>query len=213
MSLLAVFSISGYGQAQIQQTCVLDLSVFDPVGVRLSFSITSVRLQGTGPNFKDDPKLLARVQGTNKDQLSLPSDWISWGVVEITLRDPQGHTLKTDVPLYGCRQKVTLRYGINDTNQDIRIATIYGRLVGCRFDSSWWIRAAPMFGLAGVAHDGYIREDGSFDLTANMQGERHIVIVGKGTQPLITTAANVISGGGRTDIGMIDLGKVCVTAR
>jgi len=63
---------------------------------------------------------------------------------------------------------------------------------------------------ARVVHEGYLHKaDGSFRITASMQGERHIVVIGRGRDPVISLGVDVVEGGQHNDVGTVDLRGKC----
>jgi hypothetical protein len=212
--------------------CFVDLPVFDPFGNKAAFEIIEVQVvqsddEEGGPNLltSGDQNGLASAEG---DRLFFPKGWLGGQrLLHVTLRslDLAGlkealHmprlktplTLRKTIELTGCEQRTSLRVGVSHTNWDITVATIEGHISGCQLDSEWWIRAVPMFGghVERSTYEGFIHgNDGSFSVTAHMRGERHILIVGRGKQPLMAIGVDVTAGGGKTDVGVLDLSAAC----
>ena len=70
-----------------------------------------------------------------------------------------------------------------------------------------------MFGAhtsALVIYEGYFQKaNGSFEITASMRGERHIITIGRGRDPIISLGADVVEGGMNNDVGTVDLRGKC----
>jgi hypothetical protein len=63
---------------------------------------------------------------------------------------------------------------------------------------------------ARAVYDGYVRKsDGTVSITASMTGERYIIVVGWGRDPIISFAFDVVEGGRSNDFGTIDLRARC----
>lgn len=63
---------------------------------------------------------------------------------------------------------------------------------------------------ARIVHEGYLdKTDGSFRITASMQGERHIIVIGWGPDPVISLGVDVVAGGRDNDVGTVDLRGKC----
>ena len=65
----------------------------------------------------------------------------------------------------------------------------------------------PMFGTFRVL-EGHIGQDGTFELTGSMQGERHLMIIGKDKQPVKVVGIDVTVGT-HNEQGTIDLTGSC----
>lgn len=218
--------------------CFVELPVFDPLGNRVPFEIIAVHtqdlvgsdVQESGPNLLTSTSEDRPVVGEN-DRLYIPKHWIGHGLVIVKLKAVNQEeakkaldmtrtkgplAMRATLELTSCQQRTSLRIGIKDTNVDVFVSTIKGRVTGCQINGGWWIRAMPMFGGQDQSsiYEGLVRPvDGSFSLIAHMRGERHILIVGRGKQPLAAIGVNVTSGGGKTDVGSLDLSTMCSNER
>lgn len=193
--------------------CVLELPVYDATGKLAVFDLASVKFEPDGANLLQvlSASKEANAQGS---RLRFPKAWLRHALIYVELRSTDGKLLSKVIELTGCEQKVSLQLGERDTGLDVRVSTVEGRLVGCQYDSTWWVRAVPMFGGQEVSiFDAVIRADGSFILAANLRGERHLVVIGRGDHPLVVFGANFLSGGAKTDLGDINLRGACVDKR
>ncbi len=197
--------------------CFVELPMYDPLGKRLSFNVVRViatmpaetgdLLQSTGPHrmiWKDNRLRYAK---------GIPITGIS-----ITVdggKDERGRRVgfTEKVALYGCEQRVSLEYGSRGAGVAVSATTVRGRISGCSLSGDWWVRAVPMFGAPAssmVVYEGYLQKaNGSFEITASMRGERHIITIGRGRDPIISLGADVVEGGMNNDVGTIDLQGKC----
>jgi hypothetical protein len=207
--------------------CFVELPVFDPLGNEVPFEIVAVQADDTGPNLLTIAD--ERWRGVaDADRIYFPKAWLSRNnLIHVALRAQDGAelkkslnltrlkgpvTLKSTVELASCEQRTSLRIGIRDTESEVHGARIDGRIAGCQLDKDWWVRAMPMFGGydAPSIYEGLIRlTDGTFSIAAPMRGERHILVIGKAKEPLLAMGVDVMSGGGKTNVGVLDLSKTC----
>jgi hypothetical protein len=118
--------------------------------------------------------------------------------------------LTRTVPLTACRQRMSIEFGQEDSGADVNGTELKGRISGCPLVGDWWVRAVPMFGghEEFAIFDGYVQAPGGeFSVTVS-GGERHILVVGKGGEPVKALGVNVTSGITR-DLGTIDLAGSC----
>jgi hypothetical protein len=206
--------------------CFVELPVFDPLGNKVPFEIVAVQADEGGSNLltTGDERSRGVVEA---DRLFFPRAWLYNGLLHVTLKAKDAAdlkkalnltrvkgdlTLKRAIELNTCEQRTSLRIGIRDTESDVNGARIDGRISGCQLDKDWWVRAMPMFGGqdAFSIYEGFIRvPDGSFSIAAPMLGERHILIIGRAKDPLLAIGVDVMSGGGKTNVGVLDLDKTC----
>ena len=211
--------------AQTRTECFLDLPVFDPFGNRVRFEIVSVQAEDAGPNLLTTGDEGSRPV-TEGDRLYYRKNSLQAPLLHIKLRAIDPQAVKTAIKLprlrgdlivnsrvvvSSCEQRTSLRVGVSDTNSDILASTIDGAISGCQTDEEWWVRAMPMFGGQNEpsVYEGLIHSNGTFSITANFRGERHIVVIGKANHALLAIGADVTSGGGKTNVGTLDLSKVC----
>jgi len=109
-----------------------------------------------------------------------------------------------------CRLRTSLFFGESDKGVDVSGVWVTGRLSGCKFVGDWWVRAAPMFGGHDRVHvvDGYVESDGTFWLVLEVYGVRHLLIVGKGKEPLKVIGVDVTIGQ-NIKLGVVDLSGQC----
>jgi hypothetical protein len=197
--------------------CFVELPIYDAQGNRITLEV--VKVTAIEPPEKGD---LLRSNGPHrmvwKDNRLYFAQGIAVTGIEVTLdggRDARGRRVgfTQKLELYDCQQRVSLEYGERDAGGDVAATTVRGRISGCPLDGDWWIRAMPMFGphyFSRALFDGYVRKsDGSVSIIASMQGERHVIVVGHGRDPIISFSFDVVEGGRNNDFGTIDLRGKC----
>ncbi len=113
------------------------------------------------------------------------------------------------ISITACQGRVSVEYGERDTGADVAWSVVNGQLRGCQLKGDWWIRAMPMFGChAGQSFEGYIDPTSGRFSFACSRGERHIVIVGRGKEPIKAVAVDVVAGGDN-DMGVVDITGLC----
>lgn len=212
--LLLMASVSITSSAQAQPACSAHLPVYDAKGAHLQFRIVDVR-PDTGEKDMDKIDLLHTEKGEYRlkadgETLYFSKAWIGGKAVRVTLEGPKGAKVYGRVRFLACEQRTSFRYRQLDTGFDVGWSTITGRLSGCEFMGDWWIRAMPMFGGPELSpsFEGYVRPDGRFSIDQGMDGVRHIIVVGKGNQPVKTFTVDVVVGG-KNDAGTVDLHGLC----
>ncbi len=210
---LALIAAVGIVRAEpLHAACFVEVPVYDAAGRRLPFRIAAVtvdRLESRDP-LAPNNEFDMSVSG---NRLYFSEGALRRGLheVEMRLEDGRGARAETLITLTSCHQRASVEYGNSDHGVDAAGSRISGRLTGCRLAGDWWIRALPMFGQrpAGLYFDGYIRlADGSFWIDGGMCGERHLVVVGRDTQPIKAVGVNVVRGESN-DAGLIDLSGLC----
>lgn len=188
--------------------CRLEIPVYDPFGSRLDFKITKVMpSEGAKVNLlKVRPK---EVQLGKDGRLMLDRSLLG-RVIEISLEDNRGVKVAQPVFLMQCAQRVSVRVGFSESYGDVTFQTVNGRFSGCRFSGDWWIRAMNMFGPASAVAplEARVEQDGSFSLSGQMSGERHIIVVGKEKNPIEVIGIDVTVGRS-INIGTYDLSGRC----
>lgn len=207
-AVLALFLGAFASAAAAGQPCVLELPVYGPKGDRLPFRVVEVRAEGgRGPNILS---LKLKEMWAKEERLYFTERALLGRVLEVTLEDARGGRISESIFLTQCTQRASLRYGSSEAYGDVYANVIRGRLTGCRFDRDWWVRAFPMFGAVApiAALEGYVFPDGSFELSGQMEGERHIVVFGKGKQPVRAIGVDVTNAQ-VANAGEIDLRGAC----
>jgi hypothetical protein len=193
--------------------CILEIPVYSPTADRLPFKIT--RVIPTSVNGDEKFDLLSHkidgITATAKgDRVFFSSKKIIGGALEVTLEGPGKARLATKLIMTGCRVRRELVLGSSDLGFDVSGVDVRARLAGCNFKGDWWVRAMPMFSnteKAGVS-EGYVDVDGSIFLALGGLGERTILVIGKGKQPVKSIALD-ITVGKRHDFGSVDLSGLC----
>jgi len=205
--LLLCSSSHAHGQ---EKECVVQFSVYDPVGASLDFHITRVSPPSDAKEnvLSKEPRVM-----TTRANLLLFSDRRFLGrTLDVLLEGPNGAQITTRTVLTACRLRRSLFFGKSDLGPDVNGIAVSGRLSGCQFAGDWWVRAVTMFGghegSADYAVDGYVESDGSFTLVLGPLGVRRLLVVGHGKEALKVTAVDVTQGKS-SNVGVIDLKDSC----
>jgi hypothetical protein len=202
--MILLLTASGAQAQNARPECFVELPVFDSGGNSVPYEIVALRSEDPTVNRIAEESV---VVGT---RAYFPKRLLFRGVLEIALKDRKARVVRQGLLLSSCQQRTSLEFEDRDTGADVSGASIVGRTSGCPGDSLW-VRAMPMFGgqTSNGVHEGFIGADGAFSLTSGMRGERHILIIGRGKHPLKAIGVDVTSGGGKTDVGEIDLRNEC----
>jgi hypothetical protein len=197
--------------AASQPSCVVDLAVYGPRGDRTATMLLSVNPppgEGVANNIDFLTTELEQYRMSwDGNRLHFPEALLGRTVM-LTLQDEVGRKFKTRITFVACQQRTSVVHGQLDSGADVGASTITGRISGCKTIGDWWIRATPMFG-SQLSYEGRISQtDGTFHLTANLAGERYIIVIGKDKEPLKVLATDVVIGG-KNEMGVLDLTGVC----
>jgi hypothetical protein len=187
--------------------CWIDFRVYDPFGERLAFEISKVGVEDADVDLltTDVPEVRMAKSGA---RLYFPKSMIGGRLVDIVLKDKNGKGLTARMGMTACEARVSLRYGSRGAGGDLSWSTLEGQLTGCRWDDNWWVRMMPMFGLIGQAEEGYVHaSDGKFEVNRSFNGERYILVIGWGKEPVRAVGVNLTEG--KNDAGVIDLAGAC----
>lgn len=220
--LLALLSLLFSCSAEPRK-CFIDFSVYDPQGERLGrFHVVSAKSVQDSPHQPSPEELLgaggepyrlhARGNRIYFDELR----WFDW--LDVTLRRPSGQEVRQTVSRTDCKQYESVFLGeqADGTHNYADWFERRGRLVGCALDQHWWIRSSSLFGVPpepgprlGSTSEGYLEPTtGEFEIRAR-HGVRHMIVVGKGPDPVKVFAANLIAGSPVADLGEFDLSGSC----
>lgn len=209
--LLAVIglAVAGAGAAQDLPLCFLEVPVYDAQGNRLQAQISAVTFEGRSTSLltaQDEYRVAVR-----GSMIYFPKLLIGMRRLEITLTLDGRPRMKRRVALMTCEQRTSLQQGTRSTPYDVAWTTVSGRLTGCQLTGDWWVLAAKMFGVqeTPTVHDGIVRlSDGRFSIDSSFEGQRHVLVVGRGKQPIKTIAVDVVVGG-KNELGDISLQGLC----
>jgi hypothetical protein len=188
--------------------------VYDASGERLSFRISAVTPEGEGGvdllrTHEREYRVVAK-----GEKLYFPNLFIGQRRLQLVLENGEGRKITTYVGITHCQQRTSVEYGgARDSTLgtgDVAYSMVGGRLTGCKLMGDWWVRAMPMFGGqdSPIIYEGFIRRDDGVFSIASSHGERHIIVIGKGKQPVKALAFDVVEGG-RNEIGVVDLVGSC----
>lgn len=169
------------------RTCFAEIAVYSPTGARIPFRVVGLGVD-TGVEAKPRPNLLGlSVDGirfsSNGGRVTFSSgDIVGKRRLRATLRNQEGKEVQVAFSMTSCRRRVSIYFGHMDLASDVNTSMVRGQLVGCTFDTSWWVRSLPLFGTGrgAIVEDGYVAEDGTFEMDVGGMGVRRILIVGQG---------------------------------
>lgn len=211
-------SCGGWGLAHQQVTnlgCFADVGVYDPVGRRLPFKVVQVSFDVGSGNSAAPDLLGTEVEGIRVGSQGSRITFSSNRIVgrrplKATLQDSARNVIHVTFSMTSCRRRVTLFYGQSELGVDVNTSMVRGRLTGCKFDAGWWIRSLPLFGSGRdtVVEDGYVAEDGTFEMDVGGNGVRRVLFVGNEAQVIHSQGFNLVLGKD-VDLGDIDLRNRC----
>lgn len=228
LAALAVAAPSIGCTEQIKPPCVLEVATYTSSAERVSAKITSLGVAGLPGNLldmNDDLRdaLSRDAQGkwyldivVEKENVFFPRELADLlAPIRIVVNRERGGSATTAVVLTHCRQRASLFVDIDQVQDDSRfLSFVKGKLVGCRLTGDWWLRGAPLFqgGVYAYLEGSLDADDGTFWLPA-AEPVRHLLILGRGQEPIFTTAVDVSLGpsGMAQDIelGDLDIGPSC----
>jgi len=190
--------------------CFIDVPVYDAVGAKKRFSIVAA-MPEIAKHLDlltiDDIKYRAKAEG---QRLYFPHQLIG-SRARLTLKNPEGQKTFAWIAFLDCQQRASVQYGTLDSGDDVASTIVTGQLKGCQQPGDWWVRVIPMFG----GHEGHLIHEGYIDppkgvirIASTIIGGRHILIIGRGPDPVYTTALN-ITAGAKNDLGVVDLRSHC----
>jgi hypothetical protein len=192
--------------------CILEVPVYGPFGDRLPFKVTGLAFEEGGRKVDLLGRQIDGIAFTSKgDRVFFSSDRIVGArPINVTLEGPNGARITSEMIVSGCRARRSLFFGQSDLGDDVNSVPIKGRLSGCQFVGDWWVRAMPMFGgqLGTAVEDGYVGSNGSFWLSLGTTGVRHLLVIGKGRDPVKVIGVD-ITVGKQHDLGTVDLTGDC----
>jgi hypothetical protein len=196
---IAVLTIASAASVCAQLDCSVEMPVYDQYGKRLAFRIASVRPVAVTSEGSVDRRVIGtyRVAATGAS-IEFAKSWLQTDGFVANLVGPESAKIDVKVPVGRCRYRQSTVYGRNDTGADVNFSVISGRIIGCRMEGDWWVRAVPMFGGGAFvgSFEGFVnRASGEFELAASMSGQRHVVLVGRDSDVIRTISINVVVGG------------------
>jgi len=197
------------------RTCFAEIAVYSPTGNRLPFSVVGLGVDA-GVEAKPLPNLLGlSVDGIKFSATESRITFSSASIVgkrslRATLRSREGKEIQVAFAMTSCRRRVSIYFGQLDVGADVNTSMVRGQMVGCIFDKSWWVRTLPLFGTGRgvIVEDGYIAEDGTFEMDVGGMGVRRILIVGRDGAVIHSQTFDLVVGRD-TELGKIDVRGLC----
>lgn len=196
----------------------MDVPVYDPQGNYLPYQVSRV--------FIEEEKKTLDLLGRTIDGMSITSSgsWILFSTDQIvrgrtfkvTLTSPRRKPITQEVFANSCQARWSIVSESLDQGADSAGVSIRGYLSGCQFSKDWWIRLMPMFGGQNhyVGEEGHVRESGFFDFGYSAgSGDRHLMVIGRGKEPIKVIPANIVLGGPVINLGIVDLKGFCGAPR
>jgi hypothetical protein len=198
---------SGLARGAQRGKCFVDLPVYDVRGARVPIKKVSIRLRGAS---EDIPKQrLDEVGMEYRDNRLYFDSKVIPTVVELRIDlQPDGLVRRT-VGLAECESRASSQYGELHSGADVWGTGIQGRVKGCAIGEDWWVRIMPMHGGPDEwAFEGLVKKSGEFSVVGSVRGERHLLVFGRGREPLKVIAFDVTEGG-KNDVWVVDLSGAC----
>ena len=192
-------------------SCQVELKVFNGYGDPLEFTISRVVPSGRSIDLLTYPDFL-NFAPTNKHILVFSKETYAFrSPLDLFLRTSGQKLLsKHTVSVTNCPQRITIvtdsLVGPNDSVGTL----VFGKIQGCKITGDWWVRVYPMFGSekTDAAVEGTVQKDGSFQASGYMGGQRSLLIVGRGKEPVEVIGLNIYTGK-INQIGTVDLTNRC----
>src|SRR5579871_4274880 len=195
----AVLVIGGSCAEEVQPPCFVELPAFGPQGEPLTSKIAAVYPPPEQGDSSIDlltiPQRQYRMMADG-NRLDFPKEFVGRTIM-VTFESERHRTLRRRVVLTACHQRTSIVFGESDSAVDVASSTVSGRISGCEIAGDWWVRAMPMFGGqdSPTSYEGYVAGDGLFHIDASFAGHRHILIIGRGKDPVRAIPVNVVVGG------------------
>ena len=193
-------------------SCQVELKVFNGYGDPLEFTISRVVPSGKSIDLLTHPDFL-NFAPTNKHILVFSKDtYALLSPFDLFLQTSGKKLLsKHTVSVTDCPQRITIvtNPGLVGPNDSVG-TLVFGKIQGCKITGDWWVRVYPMFGSekTDAAVEGTVQKDGSFQASGYMGGQRSLLIVGRGKEPVEVIGVNVYTGK-INEIGTVDLTNRC----
>lgn len=197
--VITAIALVSAASACAQFDCSVEMPVYDQFGKRLAFRIASVRPAAVKSEVDVDRRVVGSYRvAASGAAIEFAKMWLRTDGFVAKLVGPDAATVEVKVPVGVCRYRQSTVYGRNDTGADVNYSVISGRITGCKLEGDWWVRAVPMFGGGKFvgSFEGFVdRASGGFELAASMSGQRHIILLGRGSDIIRTVSINVAVGG------------------
>ena len=206
-----ILLLAATSQSLSAASCQVELVVLNGYGDPLEFTVSRVVPSGRSIDLLTHPDLL-NFAPTNKHILVFYKDTYAFlSPLDLFLRTSGQKLLsKHTVSVTNCPQRITIvtdsLVGPNDSVGTL----VFGKIQGCKITGDWWVRVYPMFGSekTDAAVEGTVQKDGSFQASGYMGGQRSLLIVGRGKEPVEVIGLNIYTGK-INQIGTVDLTNRC----
>ena len=208
--------LAAVSQSLSASSCQVELVVVNGYGDPLEFTISRVVPSGKRLDLLTHPELL-NFAPTNKHVLVFSKDTYAFlSPLDLFLRTsgqkfPNMHR----VTVTDCPQRITIVTEPSLVGPNDSVGTlVVGKIQGCKMKGDWWVKVYPMFGSekTDAAVEGTVRLDGTFRASGFMGGQRSLLVVGRGKEPIEVIGANIYTGK-INQLGTIDLTNRCKSSR
>ena len=193
--------------------CEVELKVVDGHGDSQHFSLTRVELIGTNVDLLQHSALLKFGSGKVYKLTFMEHKYAVRGPIALFLSVNGKKAIKKVVTIGGCPQRLSIVVdpGLLGPEDSVNMILV-GKIKGCAITGDWWVRVYPMFGLevTEASVEGTIKPDGGFVASGFMGGQRGLLIIGRGKQPIKVIGLDVYTGK-TNQLGVIDLASSCPT--
>jgi hypothetical protein len=182
---------------------LIDLPAYDAYGTKLNNVAVQSILPIKARSIKDVPERYLGTYGIAKSKAAIIFDkqWLGSDgfrvVLVAAIAGSPIRNIEIEVPMLACRYRQSTVVGQRATGDDAEYTVAVGRVVGCKLEGEWWLRAVAIFGGGSYAPgiEGFIdRVSGEITLAAIPSGTRHLVILGHGKDPIRTIAVDFVLG-------------------
>ena len=207
-----ILLLAAASQSLSASSCQVELVVLNGYGDPLEFIVSRVVPSGKSIDLLTHPDLL-NFAPTNKNILVFSKDTYAFlSPLDLFLRTSGQKLLsKHRVTVTDCPQRITIVTEPSLVGPNDSVGTlVVGKIQGCKMKGDWWVRVYPMFGSekTDAAVEGTVRLDGTFRASGLMGGQRSLIVVGRGKEPIEVIGANIYTGK-INQLGTIDLTNRC----
>jgi hypothetical protein len=185
--------------------CRLTLPLFDEIGRPIDKTVLEIRGEGRNENLIGPPHSIFSIRG---GEIIFPAKVIG-RTINVVMMSAKGKVYKW-VVVMACIQRTSLQTGQSDAGPDVSWSRASGVFSGCALHGDVWVRMVPMFDShKGLNHEGVVEgRTGQFSITSNFSGERHILILGRGKDPIAVFGVN-LTVGRDNPLGEFKLNRPC----
>ncbi len=195
--------------------CYLDINIYDPNGNKLNYQIDDVYLHKENIRKSILHKDIDGIKAESKNNRLFINDSNIVGGIDLEVRLLNKITndkINRIVNFNSCNGLVSFfsDHESSVDSADVFGLRVHGKLIGCKFDNSWWIKIISLFNdpAGNSFEEGAISISGQFDFLIPPSGRRKMIIIGQGKRPIkaFSTNATVPMD---INLGTINLSNLC----